>query len=370
MDLVADMHLHHLRQHHRDSVDAARLRPQFTRRFGALPGLAGNRAASNADRFLNRFVDYPAYLRREGGGFHIYHVVDHSYAHLVHELPAERTLVTCHDLDAFRCLLEPERDPRPWWFRRMARRTLEGLSAAARVICDSGAVRRELIRQGILPAERVIVVPLGVHPTCSPAADADGDARASALLAPPRNGQVELLHVGSTTPRKRIDVLLRAFARVRNELPEARLVRVGGPFTPAQRTLLGRLGLDKSVVVLPFVDRATLAALYRRATLVLQPSDSEGFGLPVAEALACGTPVLVSDLEVLREVAGDAAVYRQPGDIESWTTAIVELVAECREQSASWQSRKQLCLARGAAFSWTEHARRMTAVYRELLEAS
>ena len=71
----------------------------------------------------------------------------------------------------------------------------------------------------------------------------------------------------------------------------------------------------------PFLRPAdrTLAAVYRRAALVLQPSEAEGFGLPVAEALACGTPVLASDLAVLREVGGEAAVYRAVGDVPAWS---------------------------------------------------
>src|SRR5262249_58441189 len=97
----------------------------------------------NADRLLNRFWDYPRLLGRlaRRGGFDLFHLVDHSYAQLVLALPPGRVVVTCHDLDAFRCLLEPGREPRPAWFRAMARRTLGGLRRAAFIACDSEATR-------------------------------------------------------------------------------------------------------------------------------------------------------------------------------------------------------------------------------------
>src|SRR4029077_11358093 len=90
-----------------------------------------------------------------------------------------------------------------------------------------------------------------------------------------------LLHVGSGIPRKRIDVLLKVFASVRREMPEARLIRVGAHFNPAQSKLADELGIRDAVLVLPYLPREHLAAMYRAATVLLQTSDAEGFGLPV-----------------------------------------------------------------------------------------
>ena len=71
---------------------------------------------------------------------------------------------------------------------------------------------------------------------------------------------------------------------------------------------------------MPLLDRDELADLYRRAALVLLPSDREGFGLPVVEAMACGTPVVASDIPALREIGGDAAAYCAPGDVHRGST--------------------------------------------------
>ena len=188
--------------------------------------------------------------------------------------------------------------------------------------------------------ERIVVVPYGVHPSYTPRPEPDADDKANALLGPAGGRQVELLHVGSTIPRKRIDVLLNIVAALRRLHPGVRLIRVGGPFTSDQRRLVGHLGLDDSVMVLPFVQRPVLASIYRRAALVLQPSDREGFGLPMAEAMTCGTPVVASDLPALREVGGPAATYCPVGDVERWVAAVAALLEERANDAGRWRARQ------------------------------
>src|ERR1044072_1632620 len=296
MNLVADSLIEGLESAHGDRFSAARVCPPLRRRFSRAGDSAGRRV--NADRLFNRFPGYPRPLARRRAEFDLFHVVDHSYAQLVHRLPAERTVVTCHDLATFRCRPAPPAQPR---------------QPAAAAACASAQARDELLAPGILPPDRVEVVYNGVSRAFSPLADAEADAEADALLSPRRAESVDLLHVGSTIPRKRLDVLLRVFARARRELPHARLVRVGGEFEESHARLIEELRLGSSIVVLPFMNERTLAAVYRRAALLLQPSEREGFGLPVVEAEASGLPVLASDLPVLREVGGAAAGYTAPG---------------------------------------------------------
>jgi glycosyltransferase involved in cell wall biosynthesis len=217
--------------------------------------------------------------------------------------------------------------------------------------------------------ERIVVIPNGVHPSFSTEPDSRADAEARSLLGPTvaSADAPHILHVGSTVKRKRLDVLLRVFALVREEFPRARLIRVGGPFTAAQKELSERLGLRDSVVVLPFVETEILAALYRSASVLLQTSEREGFGLPVIEAMACGTPVVASDLPVLREVGGDAALYCPVEDVEGWAATVLRLLNERREQPHLWSNRGATAQARAAKYSWAEHTSRMVALYQELL---
>lgn len=375
MDLVAEMVLDHLAARPPGQVLPARIRPPWQARFARLPGLGGSGLARNADRVLNRYVRYPRQLRAivRGARQDVYHLVDHSYAQLVPEIPAGRAVVTCHDLDTFRCLLDPAAEPRPRWFRALARRTLRGLQAAAAVACDSEATRAAILRHGLLDAAKLRVVYLAVHPECSPDPSPEHDRAAEALLGPADPGRPELLHVGSNIPRKRIDVLLKLFAEVRAARPGARLVKVGGRFAPEQQALAEALGVAAAVAHIPYFDpadpaqRGTLAAVYRRAALALQPSDAEGFGLPVAEALACGTAVLASDLPVLREVGGDSAEYRPVGDVPAWAECALQALARWRPDDPAHRQLRDARAAAARRFSWAAHVDALMEIYRDVI---
>jgi glycosyltransferase involved in cell wall biosynthesis len=350
---------------HAGRVDAALVRPPMRRRATRLPGLGASRHALNVDRALNRFRDYPRTLREIAGRFDVFHVVDHSYAQMVHELPADRTVVTCHDLDTFRSVLHPEAEPRSAPFRAMTRRILEGVRLAGHVACDTEATRDALVGSAGVALERTSVVLNGPHPSCTPEAEPAADVEAARMLGS-ATGTTDLLHVSSTIARKRIDLLLRVFAGVRERYREARLVRVGGPFTAEQRALARELGLDHSIVVLPFLDRSTLASVYRRSALVLLPSEREGFGLPVLESLACGTPIVASDIESLREVGGGAATYCPPDDVDMWVEVVTDALTERRDQPQRWQARRRAGVERAAAFSWSRYSRELVAIYENL----
>ena len=91
--------------------------------------------------------------------------------------------------------------------------------------------------------------------------------------------------------------------------------------------------------------------------------------MPVVEALACGTPIVASDLPILREVGGDAATYCPVGDVNAWSHAVGELLSERATQPEQWATRCQAALDQASGFSWKEHARKMMQVYEEVLQA-
>ena len=364
MELVPDMLFEQLSLRHSGEFAAAPLCPPMQRYFRRLPLTGARPIFFNADRLLNRFVNYPRWLQRRATNFDLFHVIDHSYAQLLHNLPAARTIVTCHDLDTFRCLLDPAKENRPPWFRSMTQRILEGFRKAAHVIAVSGATRDEILRHGLVSPERVTVVHNGVHPSCSRLPDPAADDEAARLLPADSGGAVWVLNVGSVAPRKRIDTLLRVFAAVQRDIPQARLVRVGGGFTPAQVELARELNVENAVLVLPSLPRNILAAVYRRATLLLFPSEAEGFGLPLIEALACGCPVIASDIPVLREVGGPVAAYCPLADVDAWKDTALGII---RDQNAR-DRHPGPGLAYASRFSWEENARQTAAIYKIVLE--
>lgn len=366
MDLVGDMFFDHLRLHHAAQLQVTKLCPSMRRRFGRLP--FSGKGFHNADRLMNRFSDYPRWLRKRAAHFDLFHIVDHSYSQLALGLPAGRVIISCHDLDAFRCLLEPEREKRPAWFRAFTRRILRGLQQAAAIICPTETVRSELIQWNLVPGGRVATIFLGVHPVYSPVEDPAADREAARLLADIKPRQPILLNVGIPIPRKRLDVLLKVLAAVREEFPGVRLVRVGGPFSAQEEGLLAALKLQDAVAVLPYLDRSVLAAVYRRATLLLHTAESEGFGLPLIEAMASGCPVVASDLPVLREVGGLAATFCPVAEVALWKHTVGKLLHERHTAADRWQQRRSDALAASRSFSWVETVRRTVDIYHQVLE--
>jgi glycosyltransferase involved in cell wall biosynthesis len=364
MDFVADMLAAHLQREHGDRVACALVRPPIEHHARRV---AGGRQAFSVDRLLTRMWAYPRLAARLGASHDVFHVIDHSYAQLVHHLPATKTVVTCHDLDTFRSVLNPRDEPRPLAFRAMTRHILRGLRRAAHVTCDSGSTREALVARAGINRHRTTVVYNGVDPVCTPAPDPDADAAAITLLGPPQPEIVELLHVGSTIPRKRIDVLIQTMAGLCAAGRTVRLIRAGGVFTHEQAALAERFQIADVTTVLPSLDRRTLAAVYRRAALLLLPSEREGFGLPLVEAMACGTPVVASDLGALKEVGGEAAVYCPVADGPAWVQAVKRLLAERARDPQVWSARRNRAVQRAAAFTWSHYATHMAGIYDRLV---
>ena len=149
------------------------------------------------------------------------------------------------------------------------------------------------------------------------------------------------------------------------QAPDLRLIQVGGPWTAAQHEHIERLGLGDAVMQLRGLTRPQLAGLYRHAALVLQPSEAEGFGLPVAEALACGATVIASDLPSIREAGGSAVVFAPVGDVLTWAELVTKVLTEptaapSKADRLTWAGR----------FSWAAHAETIAAAYYRLLDGT
>ena len=368
MDCVAESLADCLKSGAAEDLSAELVRPRFL--GSSVRRRAYSGSAFAGARLFNRFAVYPAWIARNRERFDLFHIIDHSYSHLISHLPKNRCIVTCHDLDTFKCLLEPQLEPRSMPFRAMTQRILDGFRHARRVLCVSNATRDQILHYGLVPSDRLTMIPNGVSSVFSPHPDPEADAQIAQKLGPRVNRGIEIMHVGSALKRKRIDLLLEIFAALRARLPGVRLVRAGGQMSEKLRARAEQLGVAGEIIELPVLERRVLAAAYRRATCVLLPSDSEGFGLPLLEAMACGTPVVASDLAVLREVGGGAACYSPIGDIDAWVNIIVRVAAQASEYGQLESGRCQRLIDQASKFSWAENAARTADIYREVLSAS
>jgi len=255
-------------------------------------------------------------------------------------------------------LLYPQSLPSMWakpLFKLTARLALR---SAAAVITVSQSARDDLLSFFSLPRDKVWVTPLAVDERFKPLEEgALSDLRQRYELP-----AQYVLYVGINKPHKNLVHLLEVFSALETE---AKLVLAGkeDPRYTQARQAAERLNLAERVLFLGEVADDDLPRLYNGATLFVFPSLYEGFGLPVLEAMACGTPVVCSNTSSLPEIVGDAAITLDPLDRAAWLAAMKEVLQ--REGLRKEMTEKGLRQAK--MFSWEQTARRTWEVYQGIL---
>ena len=256
------------------------------------------------------------------------------------------TIVVVHDLAILRM-------PEHFTLRKqLLMRAMLGQSLASASIIStvSEASQRDITELLGIPRERILILPGAAHPSSRPASpEAIAQARARHGLARPY-----VLTVGTLEPRKDLPTLLRAFDRLEREVPDHDLVVVGGRGWKDAHILraLEARASSRRVRWLGYVAESDLAALYTGADLFAFAARLEGIGLPVLEAMACGAPVVSSDIAALREVGGDVPRYVPPGDDAAFARAIAETLGDPAAMAAA----RAAGPPRAARFSWTRTA--------------
>lgn len=224
------------------------------------------------------------------------------------------------------------------------------------VITVSESSRRDIARFMHVDPARIAVIPGAVSPRWQPP-DADALAAARAAYGLPER---YLLYVGNVEARKNLQRVIAAYATLPVDTPP--LVIVGPHKWRYSAIVAAAAELGDRLIFTGYVDDAHLPAVYGGALLFLFPSLYEGFGLPVLEAMACGTPVITSTASSLPEVAGDAALLVDPTDTDAIAAAMVRLLVDADLQN---EIRKK-GLVRAADFTWSQAARRTLNAYQSL----
>jgi len=268
-------------------------------------------------------------------------------------------VITLHDITY---LLYPAHFAR-WWVYYMKTAMSAAVRSAGAIICPSEHSRRDVLETYKISPEKVHVVLQGVdHERFRPGAAMDEAwARRIGIRAE------YVLHVGGFYERKNVPMLLRAVAHLRDQGKwSARQLVLAGPEAAGLvgaddiRRTITELDLAPHVVLPGRVPDEQLPGLYSQAALVAMPSVYEGFGFPVLESMAAGTPVVASNTSSLPEVAGDAAILLPPREVEAWAGTIGE-VLESPGLRASLRVRG---LERAQEFNWKRTAAETVAVYR------
>ncbi|MDD5467277.1 MAG: glycosyltransferase family 1 protein [Anaerolineales bacterium] len=305
--------------------------------------------------YLSRLIKYAAILRSTRAD--VYHILDNSYGHLTNFLDPQRTVVTYHG--ASNIQRWAPKGPAQFVYSL----AYKGMLRANSIVTVSEFTRNEIIQKTDYPPERVIPIYPGLDPAFriqSPSIRKQ--FRANLLDAA---DQIILLHVGHSAPRKNVELLYRVVAILKEKGGKHRLIRIGRISTRAQLNLIDELNIETEIIHKGQIPNLDLPPYYASADLFIFPSFYEGFGLPLIEAMACGTPVICSDSEVFHEICGPAAKYADPEDPYSFADVITQLL----QNPILVNNMRGAALEQVKRFDWGETARKLLAVYRSISAA-
>jgi alpha-1,3-rhamnosyl/mannosyltransferase len=303
---------------------------------------------------LGEQIELPLRLRQLG--------IDLLHLPVSHSIPlaAPRFVVTLHDL-----LFEhfPQFQPNPLGLAYYRLMNAVALRRARRVIAVSEFTRRDAAALWPRASSRLVAIPNGVAAHFRPVRDRSARERLRRRLGLPEH---YVLYVGTWKRHKNVPRLLEAYARLdadlRRRFPLVLVARRDPRYPEVERTARAA-GIFEQVIWRAEVPEAELPALYSMARCVVLPSLLEGFGLPVAEGIACGTPALVSHSGALPEVGGEACLHCDPYDVDSIAAGLDRLLGD----DALHRALRACTHEQTRAFSWERAARGVAAVYREAL---
>ncbi|MEL7332540.1 MAG: glycosyltransferase family 1 protein [Cyanobacteria bacterium J06560_2] len=327
---------------------------------------AGNKNAvqRGLEKYYERYWRYPKSLKNQN--VDMFHIIDHSDGHLLYWLRNwdTPTVITCHDLinwvqpDTFKGkALLPAVSMATWKF------AVKGIESADHVVSVSAHTEKDIVNYLDVPSERVTVVPNAVESVfCQLEPQVVATFRTEIGLS---EETFCLLNVGSNNLRKNVLSALKLTAELNAKGVPICFLKTGADFSAEQTAFIEKNGIADKTRYLGKPDQETLIKIYNAADVLIAPSTYEGFGLTVLEAMACGTPVITSNVTSLPEVAGDAAILVGPMDIEGMVEGAIRLYesVEVRDRFT------QQGLNRVKSFTWEKTAEQVASVYQNIRQS-
>jgi glycosyltransferase involved in cell wall biosynthesis len=300
-----------------------------------------------------KYLVYPFIVNRRVRKKNIKHITSQDLAYILKLVKLEKTIITCHDIIPW--VYDNERLP-------TTKLKMKGLMKADRMITVSEYSKKDIIKHMGYPENKISIV--------HPAVDHDiyyvkRDREIITKLGIPNTSKV-ILYVGSEQPRKNVPFILEALKQLKRKIPEIKFLKIGAPQVSGAREklleLIEMLSLQEEVIFVGYVSENDITKYYNAADLFVYPSLYEGFGMPPLEAMACGTPVVTSNVTSLPEVVADSAITIDPHNIDAFVNAMYDVLTD--EKLRETMINKGL--KRAQLFNWEKSAKEMRRVYEQL----
>jgi glycosyltransferase involved in cell wall biosynthesis len=310
------------------------------------------KAAWNMVSHIDRYR-YQRLVKNSIKSGNIKHITFQDLAYLLNSIKMDKTIINCHDLI-------------PWVYDKdrssIWKSNMEGLKKADLIITVSEFSKQEIIKHLNYPPENIRIIPDAVdHEHFNPQVRAQPLERWGLS-----KDHKYIIYVGSETPRMNLEVLLGAISQLKKLLPNVKLLKIGDPqsYQARKKTWqhITRYKLEEDVIFLGYVSEEDLPSWYATADVLVYPCLYAGFGLPPLEAMACGTPVITSNVSSLPEVVGDAALFtepHQPGElmIKLYEILTMDTLREKIVKKGFKQAEK---------FNWEDSALKTEELYQEI----
>jgi glycosyltransferase involved in cell wall biosynthesis len=313
-------------------------------------------------KYYERFWRFPQLVQQQEAD--IFHIIDASEGHITYGLKKKNqpVVVTCHDLINFYSKDNLKGSVKiPFISHSMWLYAIKGMKFADHIITVSSLTAKDTNQILDIEPARISVIPNAVEAIFQPLPQEPVKSFRQQSGIPPET--VCLLNVGANHPRKNLSTILKVVETLKQRGVCIHLWKVGADFTEEQKEFIQKQGLETSISYLGKPDKSTLIQIYNAADILVAPSFHEGFGITLLEAMACGIPVITSNVSAMPEVVGDAGILVEPTDYQ----AIADAVCRLQNDLVYKQNLIDKGLARAKQFTWEATAEQIAQVYERVI---